>query len=108
MDRSAVIRALNDNFRTTFSGGVVLITPGVQALSPDVKAVLLERVRKFDRFTTENDPHGEHDFGTMCIFQQEFFWKIDYLDEGMGFASEDPADPKKTTRTITIMKAEEY
>jgi Protein of unknown function (DUF3768) len=53
-------------------------------MNPDVKAVLLERVRKFNRFTTENDPHGEHEFGTMCIFRQKFFWKIDYLNEGMG------------------------
>jgi Protein of unknown function (DUF3768) len=57
------IRALNDAFRTTMTGGRVVMTAGVDALSSDVKAMVIRRVATFADFTPENDPHGEHDFG---------------------------------------------
>jgi hypothetical protein len=31
-----------------------------------------------------------------------------YFDERSEFGSEDPADPQKTTRILTVMLAEEY
>jgi len=40
----------------------VMVTPGVQAL-PDMLG-LVQAVQEFDRFTPENDPYGEHDFGS--------------------------------------------
>jgi uncharacterized protein DUF3768 len=102
------IRALNDAFRTTMTGGRVLMTAGVDALPSDVKAVVLQRVATFSDFTKENDPHGEHDFGNFTLASRKFFWKIDYYDANMEFGSEDPADASKTTRVLTIMLAEEY
>ena len=59
------IRALNDDFRRTFVGGVVLITAGVEALPADQRKSLLTKVRAFDAFTEDNDPHREHDFGAV-------------------------------------------
>jgi hypothetical protein len=56
------IRALNDAFRTTFTGGKVLLTAGVNALPPNVKAVVIRYVATFSDFNEDNDPHGEHDF----------------------------------------------
>jgi len=102
------IRELNDAFRTTMSGGRVMLTAGVDALPSDVKAMVIRRVATFSEFTPENDPHGEHDFGSFTLTGQKFFFKIDYFDAAMEFGSEDPADPSKTTRVLTIMLAEEY
>ena len=102
------IRALNDTFRTTLTGGKVLMTAGVNALPPDVKALVIQRVMTFSEFNEENDPHGEHDFGNFTLAGQKFFFKVDYYDSNMEFGSEDPSDPSKTTRVLTIMLAEEY
>jgi len=102
------IQALNDAFRTTMTGGTVVITSGVAALSNVHQTLLLERVRTFDRFTEDNDPHREHDFGSIEFLGRTFFFKIDYYDANMEFGSENPADRAKTTRVLTIMLATEY
>src|SRR5271154_5350856 len=74
------IRELNDAFRRTFVGGMVMITAGVEALPVDQRRMLLEKVRAFDAFTDDNDPHGEHDFGSVDEGGIRAFWKIDYYD----------------------------
>ena len=102
------IRALNDAFRTTMTGGKVFLTAGIDALPSDVKAIVIRRVATFSEFTADNDPHGEHDFGSFEIAGRKCFWKIDAYDADMQFGSEDPADPSKTTRVLTIMLAEDY
>src|SRR5579862_5106029 len=99
------IRELNDRFRTTMTGGCVMMTSGVDALPSDVKAMVIRRVATFSGFTPDNDPHGEHDFGSFALTGRKFFWKIDYYDVDMHFGSEDPADAAKTTRVLTIMLA---
>ena len=38
------IRELNDAFRTTMTGGRVMLTAGVDALPSDVKAMVIRRV----------------------------------------------------------------
>jgi hypothetical protein len=102
------IRELNDTFRTSMTGGRVMLTAGVDALPSDVKALVIRRVATYSDFTPDNDPHGEHDFGNFTLAGRTFFWKIDYYDAALEFGSEDPADPQKTTRVLTIMLAEEY
>jgi Protein of unknown function (DUF3768) len=67
MTKTDVIRDLNDAFRRTFVGGAVVVTSGVEALSPDQRAGILMKVRGFDAFTDDNDPHGEHDFGAVDL-----------------------------------------
>jgi hypothetical protein len=106
--KSRRVRVLNDNFRSTFIGGKVVTTAGVADLPIDVKARAFIQVQRFARFDADNDPHGEHDFGGFEVAGEKFFWKIDYYDERCEFGSEDPADPEKTTRILTIMLADEY
>jgi hypothetical protein len=102
------IRVLNDNFRSTFVGGQVVMTQGVSQLPLDIKARVLLAVRFFDNFTTGNDPHREYDFGNFEIEGETYFFKVDYYALDMVGGSEDPADPEKTTRVLTIMRADDY
>ena len=107
-DAAGRIRVLNDNFRSTFIGGQVVMTQGVDALPIDTKACVLLAVQRFGEFSVENDPHREHDFGSFEVEGEKYFWKIDYYTLGLDGGSEDPADPEKTTRVLTIMCADEY
>jgi Protein of unknown function (DUF3768) len=107
-DAAARVRVLNDNFRSTFIGGQVVMTQGVDALPIDTKARLILAVQRFGEFSAENDPHREHDFGSFEVKGEKYFWKIDYFALDMDGGSEDPADPEKTMRVLTIMRADEY
>ena len=106
--KTARIRALNDTFRRTFAGGKVLMTATIEALPADLVARALDRVRSFNEFTEDNDPHGEHDFGSFDIDGQKFSFKVDYYDQRLEFGSEDPSDPTRTARVLTLMLAADY
>ena len=102
------IRALNDDFRRSFVGGLVVITAGVEAMPAEQRNSLLQKVRAFDAFTDDNDPYGEHDFGAVDEGGVRYFWKVDCYDRATEFGSPDPADPAVTTRVLTILRADEY
>ena len=106
--KTARIRELNDAFRRSFSGGKVTMTAGVYALPDMVKAAALQKAATFDEFNEDNDPHGEHDFGSFELCGRKFFWKIEYYDRAMEYGSEDPSEPEQTTRVMTVMLASEY
>ena len=103
---TAKIAALNDHARRSFTGCRVVITQGVQAL--DNLPHLLDQVRRFDAFTPDNDPYGEHDFGSLLHSDITIFWKIDTYDVDLQMQSPDPTDSAVTARVLTIMLAEEY
>jgi hypothetical protein len=65
--RSARVRALNDAFRRIFTGGRVIATAGSAALPKSTCTAVLAAVRAFDRFDTDNDQHGERDFGALTL-----------------------------------------
>ena len=73
--RTARIRELNDAFRRSFSGGKVTMTAGVYALPDMVKAAALQKAATFDEFNEDNDPHGEHDFGSSSCAAGSSFGK---------------------------------
>ena len=102
------IRILNDNFRTMFIGGQIVMTQGVAELPLDLKARIILVVQSFGNFDAENDPHGEHDFGSFELAGETYFFKVDYYSPDLTSGSEDPADPEKTTRVLTIMRGDEY
>jgi hypothetical protein len=102
------IAELNDALRGSFAGGRVLLTAGIDALAPELKSEVLEAVREFSQFDKCNDPYGEHDFGAFELAKLTVFWKVDYYTPDMEGGSEDPADTTKTTRVLTIMRADEY
>ena len=99
------IALLNDAFRHTFCGGKVMMTIGVAELPDCVKAEALRQVADFSGFTEENDPHGEHDFGSFDLAGRKFFWKIDLYEEPD--VKDTNGDPV-VNRVLTIMLASEY
>jgi hypothetical protein len=107
-DRTRRIRELNDALRRSFVGGRVLVTSGVSELPIETNAAVLDAVRTFSNFSEDNDPHGEHDFGAIELAGERYFWKVDYYSPDLVGGSEDPADPARTTRVLTIMRADEY
>jgi hypothetical protein len=102
------IQLLNDLFRITGLGGRQVFTPGIRALGLVAMIELRLQIAKFDAFTSDNDPYGEHDFGSLTFQGQTVFWKIEYFDDTLSWASPDPADPTVTTRLLTMMLASEY
>ena len=106
--RTAIIRSLNDRFRQTFIGGAVVITAGIAALDEATRQRIFAAVQTFNAFDEGNDPWAEHDFGAVEVDGQRVFFKLDYYDLTRAMHSEDPADPTKTERVMTIMLADEY
>lgn len=117
----ARIRRLNDAFRywairlhlagrtaAAARFGKIMITSGVAALGDIDTETVLRLVMNFRSFSGSNDPYGEHDFGALEHDRSRIFWKIDYCAPDLRHGSEDPADPEKTVRVLTIMLAEEY
>ena len=108
VSESSVIAVLNDNLRRFHCGGMVVISRGIAALDRKVWADVIVSVAEFDAFTPDNDPYGEHDCAVVDIGPLKVIWKIDYFDPAMLHHSDDPSDPEKTRRVLTIMLAEEY
>lgn len=106
--RVAQIRQLNDALRITASGGRVVITAGVAALSDQEQQQVLDAVRGFADFNLGNDPYDEHDCACLSVGEHRIIWKIDCYDRQLSAHSTDPADTVVTVRVLTIMLAEDY
>ena len=79
-----------------------------EAMPLDQRRSLLAKVRSFEAFDEDDDPHGEHDFGAVDEASVRYFWKIDCYDRATEMGSSDPANPEVTTRVLTILRADEY
>lgn len=109
------VRELNDALRTAsdpiavlLARGQLVITRGVADRGIAFVDRALAAVRSFDRFSANNDPYGEHDFGIFQLDGITLNWKIDYYDNSLEWGSPDPADPAVTKRVLTVLLADEY
>ena len=113
------IARLNDGLRahlTSPGNNRVVMTAGIAELIGDValfrgfrkRAELLRTIRDYDAFDVDNDPYGHRDLGLFEFEGARCLWKIDYYDRDLAFGSEDPADPDRTVRVLTILRADEY
>ena len=109
----AQIAALNDAFRENpfmQERGSFFITCGVESI-PDAKRIeAIKQLVTFSEFTEDNDPYGWHDFGCIEIHGiDKIFWKIDiFEDKTMTYGAEEPHNPDKSYRVLTLMLASEY
>ena len=119
--QAAAIAAQNDLFRKALIDpvaalemqakgiqGQVLVTPGVSGEGAEFHAATLAAVATDTRFTEDNDPYGDHTFGTVTVSGQKLFWKVDLYDTDFRYGSERPFDPAATRRVLTIMCPSEY
>ena len=124
-EQTVRIARLNDLARSAMGVACTAVaTVGFRSLPDADQSQVRELIETFDVFDEDNDPHGERDFGT--IYQlgdgrwtterprmrddecERVFWKLDYYDRAMRFASDDPDDPAVTLRVLTIMLSDEY
>lgn len=106
-EKTAKIRHLNDQLRAGRGVGTVAFV-GALAEHADEHLPAVRMVQNFTDFTSGNDPHNEHDFGSFIIGDQRFMWKIDYYDLNLEGYSPDPSNPDVTRRVLTIFYAEDY
>ena len=88
--------------------GRLFQTEGINALPAAEQSAIRQQVETFTDFTTDNDPHGERDFGAFEHNGTRIFWKIDYYSLDMQHGSDNSADPTQTVRVLTIMLASKY
>ena len=103
-DNSAEIARLNDGARD--NAVHYIATRGILSLDPEVISKIYNSVQNFKDFTEDNDPYGEHDFGSLVFENKKIFWKIDYCDKELRLWC-DPLSPD-CRRILTIILAEEY
>jgi hypothetical protein len=106
--KAARIRQLNDQLRCKAIGGRTVITQGIQALGTDGVRKVLTAVARFNDFTEDNDPWGEHDCAILTVDGRRVIFKHDYYDRDLTYHSPDASDPAVTERVLTVMLAEEY
>ena len=106
---AARIAELNDLCRKGVGTTLRLTkTQGIAALPIGQQMAILQKVVSFNSFEEEDDPYAERDFGAFTHNEERIFWKIDYYDPSMEYGSNDPGDPAKTVRVLTIMLASKY
>ena len=105
--RAEVYDELRRRFPSIGPPDLLVLTPGVSALirigGPGAPVEILDTtelgriIREFGEFSEDNDPWGEHDFGSFTFRGEKLFWKID-----------DYAGQDGYRYVLTVMLADEY
>jgi hypothetical protein len=98
MVRRDKVVALNDQFRTTFKGGRIQMTPSVYELDDRLRGRALAVLARYNKF----DPASEPDCGVFIFAGFAFEWRIEYRGKDGFGRSPDPADPEQTFRVLTL------
>jgi len=110
--RTQQIAKLNDQMRKNpHAYGQALISAGITVRGQVVVQEALAKIAamKPSEFKKGNDPYGERDFHTFSLDDELAYFKIDYYAKGdLRAPSEDPSDPAKTTRIMTVAFMDEY
>ena len=109
------VAAANDAFRSAMIRGGhpvykgrVLCTRGVAEEGLDFVTRAQIAVAAFAEFTEDNDPYGDHTFGSVTIAGKVVWWKIDIFDADYVYGAEDPLDDAQTRRVLTLLFPSEY
>lgn len=112
--RARRIAELNDRLRRepmNRSLGQVLFSSGVAARGAEFQTMVQAALAGMQAkdFKRGNDPYGERDFNAFTVDDRLCFFKIDYFAKGdLRAPTENPDDPAKTERVLTVMLASEY
>ncbi len=123
---------INDFFRLMFHPGILdekilskiprgfprrgrIVFAGGLAQEDRSKQIAAAQAATLDNnFTSENDPHGEHDFGAVTVpgsssFKEfKIFWKIDYYSSSeMEDGADDPS-ALQAYRVLSIFYPDDY
>ena len=87
----------------TYATRRAVVTRGVNDLGPDLVFLATRAAGAFNDFTEENDPYGEHDFGSFELGGLKLFWKIDCYEKGSDYeaGADTPDNPATTSRVLT-------
>lgn len=107
-ERTDRIRQLNDQLRTLRGSGKIHIIGALADMGEEMQKEVLTAVATFAGFNEGDDPYGEHDFGTVTVEGEQFMFKIDYYAPDLENGSDDPADPAKTVRIMSVFHTSDY
>jgi methyltransferase (TIGR00027 family) len=103
--QTGTVRGLNDRLRQTFTGGRVVLSPCVLSLPPEKVSKLLDRVRTFTAFESENDE--SHEYGQFWLDGEAYCFELECVSRSRD-GSLNAENAGKTTRVLTIMRLDEY
>jgi hypothetical protein len=107
--RKARIRELNDELRTGAQplNGKVIVTGRLAQMDANLQYMVARNAARFNAFSEDNDPHGEHDCAVFEVGDR-FMFKIDYYALDEETLSEHPEDPNVTIRVMSLFYADDY
>ena len=116
----AALRARNDRFRRTLTGGSLMLSAGIVALGAANQARIIAAARGFTGFDDDyeiGDPFDDHSIGDIEVEVEEpgihrwpelIFFRIDDLARPATGADSSPAPASGTALVLTLMLASEW